>query len=476
MPVNRKVSILMKSIKLFLKNRTLDNKKTVKTIAECFPVIVFLMVAIMQGTYYIRYIGALTLPDASMHALGAYALATGQSFNQTDSLTDSWGNIRRPQRIHGDARFIELRGAHNALVSDIIQTYYPVDQYRLSQIEGASGNAEVVEYPLKDDGFFNHNRANQYFPTTWLPQAVGIRLGLSLNLNPYDVWQLGRCTNLTCFVIMYSLAIVFVPRMKWLLTILGCIPTTLFAASSLMCDATLIAVCTLSVAISLRVILNNQKISLFNTVLLGLLCAYMIMSKAVYAPICMGFLLFPNKIMSWKKKLIPITFASVGICLYMLFSSFFGDMAVNCSLSLNKEIIISNPIAILIRIIFQIMNMPSLLVSSGQLYFAIGALIICYIVLSISKNMLIIPVSMVDFFSKYRYIVGFILAALIAIGGTFFFLLLTWNDLSSQATLCSIDGFQGRYLLPIYPALLYIQTIYVAKDAALLAPGDFSHK
>lgn len=429
------------------------------------PALLFIFIALLQGVYYIRYIGALTMPDGSMHALGAYSLATGQSFNQTDGWTDSYGNHRRAQRISGDARLIELRGAHNDLVSNIIQMYYPIDSYLSSQIEGASGEAKSIEYPLTDGIFYNHNRANQYFPTTWLPQAIGIKIGMLFNFDPYDIWQAGRCANLLCFVVLYSIAIVMVPRMKWLLTLLGVIPTTLFAASSLMCDATLVAVCTLSVSLTIKIVEENKMVSTAQTLLLGLLCGFMVLSKAVYAPICMGFLLLPNSVMSWRQKLLPISVVLLSTLIYIVFNVNFGDMALSGNLSINKEIAMSNPFAILVRIIYQIINLPILLILAGQMYITIGIVFLTYVVNYISSNHIARADSLGKLISKYRFLFGAIAAVLIAVMGTFLFLLLTWNDLSTQATLTPIGGFQGRYLLPVYPAILYLQTIFTYQSA-----------
>lgn len=78
------------------------------------------MLIVIQGLYFIRTVGPLTLPDPGMHVLGSYALATGQSFNPTIKTLDEYGNERSTQILTGDASYLDLPEVTNALISTII--------------------------------------------------------------------------------------------------------------------------------------------------------------------------------------------------------------------------------------------------------------------------------------------------------------------------------------------------------------------
>lgn len=71
-----------------------------------FAVMLFLVVTVCQGVSFIVNIGALTIPDSNMHALGAYTLATGQIFNQTEEYIDSFGNENKAQVLNGDEDYL----------------------------------------------------------------------------------------------------------------------------------------------------------------------------------------------------------------------------------------------------------------------------------------------------------------------------------------------------------------------------------
>lgn len=286
----------------------------------------------IQGALFIASFGAFTMPDFYTHVLGSYALATGQSFNPTIRYIDDFGNERRSQILYGDSSFLRIEG-YSDIVSNLIINgiIYKGDPYKITQIESTraqSGNTSLPDLSDASGHFgIEFNRSIQYFPLTWLPQVAGMRIGMLMRLDPYSVYQAGRITNLLFYIAIISAAIAIVPTMKELIVILSIIPTSLFCASSLMGDATLIAICTLSVAISVHELHKDNRSSNPALISISLLASFVTLIKATYLPICLGFLIFSKKKIRWKTKMIMCTPIALAALLYLLWGKTVGDIA-----------------------------------------------------------------------------------------------------------------------------------------------------
>lgn len=421
----------------------------------------FLVIALMQGAYYIHYIGALTFPDTELHARGCYALATGQAFNPVEDSTDGFGNQKKGQLLSGDSRFLLLEGRSEMVISAIIDGAFPTDPYKELQVQGCNEPYSYIELSPAAQGGVYTNRSNQYFPLAWLPQAVGMKMGMLLGFSPYSVWQAGRIASLIIYIALIAASIALVPKMKALLVILGIIPTTLFCASSLMPDATIVGICTLSVALTLRWRKGEGQLGFLRTFILASLAAVVALMKPAYFPICMGFIVLPSKRMSNKEKIAALAVVIAACLAYLVWSHYLGDVAYIVNIDSNQDYLFNNILAVILRIMYAIVNLPQLLFGMSAMYLAIAMAVTVAVIAPMAHWGLGTPSGAVQAISNGRYVIGGGAAALLSLGITLFFLLLTWNDLSSQATICSIGGFQGRYLLPIYPLLAYIQTLYM---------------
>ena len=51
------------------------------------------------------------------------------------------------------------------------------------------------------------NRSNAYFPLDYLPQAIGMKIAMLVNLSPYAQWQAARISNSILYAIMGCIAI-----------------------------------------------------------------------------------------------------------------------------------------------------------------------------------------------------------------------------------------------------------------------------
>lgn len=418
---------------------------------------------LLQGAYFIRYIGAFTMPDPGMHIYGTYALATGQSFNPTIERLDEFGNERSTQVLKGDASYLLLNEQRNDLVKNIISggLSYLYDAQRMPQIEETRQNSgEVIvpyDFVVDDDvNQFAIIRSTQYFPISWLPSAIGLRVGMELGLDAYNAYQCGRVSNLAIFLCLSIASIALIPRMKSVVAVLSVFPTTVFCASSLMCDSFIISLCTLSVALTLRCV-ERHAMTAGSTAALSILASLIVLIKATYLPVCLGYLLLDKNVLSTKKKAAATVPVVVAILIYLMWSGTYSDLSATANISENTAYVLTHPLHALTRILFSIIAVVQELILTMPLDYLVCMLVfIALVVRSINKATHSARGRNIQ---SYRFVIGAGIAASASVFLILLFLLLTWNNADAEGTLNVIRGFQERYLLPILPLACYLQTL-----------------
>lgn len=136
---------------------------------------------------FIVQAGPLTIPDPDMHPLSTYALATGQSLNPVAKGKDTHGNTVKQQSIEGDSRLLTIPGFANVLIVESISRATQGDSSRETQ---QSADDVMADHIVVPDGT-RTNRSNAYFPLDYLPQAIGLKIAMLMNLRPYAQWQAG---------------------------------------------------------------------------------------------------------------------------------------------------------------------------------------------------------------------------------------------------------------------------------------------
>lgn len=140
---------------------------------------------------FIVQVGPLTIPDPDMHPLSTYALATGQSLNPVAKGKDAHGNTVKQQSIEGDSRLLTIPGSANVLIVESISRATQGDSSRETQ---QSADDVMADHIVVPDGT-RTNRSNAYFPLDYLPQAIGLKIAMLVNLLPYAQWQAARISN-----------------------------------------------------------------------------------------------------------------------------------------------------------------------------------------------------------------------------------------------------------------------------------------
>ena len=433
-------------------------QERVSSLPSSIYIVAFLCLAISQGVLYISHIGPLTIPDHNLHALGSYSLATGQSFNEYVTRIDSYGNEHKSQTLEGSTAFLDLGGHYENLVEYLLTSSFPYDSAFEKQYEAATSSTGITTLPDTDrfsdtpDSDAYRNRANQYFPLAWATSALGIHLGITFDMNAFDTWQLGRITNFIFYLIIFSLAIILVPRMKLLVLGIGALPSCVFIGSSLMCDGLIFALCTLAVCLTIKAMLYPNEIPKWILASIVAIGFFLTLVKAVYVPVCLGFILISGSKLPLKRKLWMLSFIAIGVLIYLAWSHQFSDIAVTVNLADNRSAISADPLRAIGCILYNIMNLPRFIYEVAQVQSTK-----CNIVLLLAIIFITIWLLPKKRFCHLEVLVGAIIAFVSSLAISLFFLLLTWNDFASMGITTPIEGLQVRYLIPLVPLILFAQ-------------------
>ena len=434
----------------------------------------FLVFALLQGSFFITTIGALSFPDPNIHAYASYSAATGQILSKPDRQIDEYGNAVKVQQLHGDPRFLSLQGFRNELVVTLLNQTSDYDSKLEEQkaVDDLAPSKEATAASAK-----HTNRANQYFPAVFLPQAIGIWTGLHTHQSPYQTWQLGRISNLVVYILLFCLAIAIIPRGKMFLAVIGALPHGMFIASSLMADALFISLCAVFVALFMAIATRNEPASRGQVVALSVLTVLLFMCKTVYASLAVLILVLPRRILSTKRKALCLGSSALAIlAIYGTWSSLYSTVWASASVSQNLRFMLRHPFKMCMAVAWNFMREPLHLLGLG------APSVLLVIILGLAWGVLFHNshptrrkvTSTRGFFSLYRYQIASALAFLLLICLAYASMMLTWNNLPQMEIGDPINGIQARYLEPFLPLL--VCTIFHPADEDIADTAGLSTK
>jgi len=143
-----------------------------------------------------------------------------------------------------------------------------------------------------------------YAPVPYLPQATGIAVGRALDAPPLMLLYLGRIFNLLTSMALITLAIAITPVWRWVMCCCALLPMALFEMASLSADALTIAVGLLLTAMVLRLHAGLPTARKLNACLLALaiICVLMTLCKTAYAPLVGLALVVPRCRTSFSRR------------------------------------------------------------------------------------------------------------------------------------------------------------------------------
>ena len=228
------------------------------------PQNVFLYSAITWGTLTVFITPPFQVPDEPNHFFRAYQVAGGTLFpvtqhNQVGGFIPS--SMIKTWKIFGDI------------------ASHPERKIKPENI------SKSLEIPLNPENktFAFFPNTGQYLPFPYIPQFLAIITGKLFNAPPLILLYLGRLLNLFSWIIMVALAIRITPVFKWFFLMLALTPMSVFQASSFSADALIYGTAFFYTAFIFKLAFDeNRSPKKYDLGFLIILLVFLILSKYVY--------------------------------------------------------------------------------------------------------------------------------------------------------------------------------------------------
>jgi uncharacterized membrane protein len=414
------------------------------------PWIVILIVTV--GSFFSALIPPLQSPDENAHLMRAYLLGNLKIILDSHEGQHSGGLIDSGLILYSDAFDILPQKSSRKLSSDEISYAETIRWTGIKQFRSISGTAF-------------------YFPFSYTPQAIGLKIGEVTGLTIDSSYLLARFMSLcTIAVILYSAFRVY--PVSPLLSALLILPMSMFQFSSTSLDGVSTALTVLSVALFLR-ISSDRKISSPNH-FYTLVCSVVLLATSrIHAmPLLalVGLASFYIKRKKFYFLFIGATVLALVWTVIVMKTTVGFSNIVGMSASATAIYYIKNP-SVLYNVFFSTISDPNIAGNYRDSFIGVlGSLdagfnqityervFICLAVIAVFS------ISVKNLKTNWVPRVCLLFCALASVFLIFFALLITWNKHPAN----QIQGVQGRYfLIPV------IMTAYAISGAAHTAEGFF---
>lgn len=303
----------------------------------------------------------------------------------------------------------------------------------------------------------------------YLPTSIGITIGRLMNLGFIPVLYLGRLLNYVFYIALIYFAIKIMPIAKILLFTIALLPMSIHQAASLSSDGVIMALAFFLIGYIVKMAYGEEQIKILDIILICIAGGWLTLCKdGAYAPLVFLILLIPShQFISKKYHVLSKAIVScfilflfiVNTILPMVFTSGGGENIIPWSGTPGYTLgwALHNPFGF-IRILiatfldytgdFYIQSMIG--GSLGWLRIQIPDFIgIAFIILLLISGLKKDTERQLIKTSHKLWIFILVIGSVLAIEIGMF---ISWTPMGSL----TISGVQGRYLLPILPALLLI--------------------
>ena len=314
-----------------------------------------------------------------------------------------------------------------------------------------------------------------YPPIAYFPQATGMALGRFVGLPPLVLFYLGRLFALAAWIGIVYLAIKKTPLLKWTFCLLALMPMTLSLAPSLSSDSLTSGISFLLIAYLLFLAYDKRKstVNRQDIYTLFFLSIILALCKAVYVPLVFMFFLIPTSKFESKKKYF-LTFASVltaGIAAYLIWGYLVSTViGPGPTISLERHAVDSPPFSNVSRpeqvafILSHPGHLVDVLVNTVSIFWSyllntfVGLLgwvdtwlpsWIPYVYIAALVGVAFLDDSTEMVSLKARLFSLAIFSGIVF--ASLFYIYTGWNSVGADL----VEGFQGRYLIPIAPAFFF---------------------
>jgi uncharacterized membrane protein len=242
------------------------------------PEWVFLAIALPVSTVFTFITPPLQVPDEGSHFLRAYELAEFKLVNKNKTSPES---IMKLDSAFGHLHF--LAGEKTSI--DEIKKHLG-DKLEPGKRAHSSPPAYTIPY---------------------IPPAIGILIGKTMDSSPLTIMYLGRIFNLLISILLIFFAIRITPQFKWIFFLLAMMPKTLFLFGSISYDSLTISLSFFTTAVFLYYAFKcERKLDFKDLGVIAVLVLLLLLCKPPYFLVGMLFFFIPPKKFGYLYKYIMI--------------------------------------------------------------------------------------------------------------------------------------------------------------------------
>lgn len=263
------------------------------------PEQLFLWLGFIVGWLFLIVTPPFQAPDETQHFFRSYQLAKGQIIAE-----------KREAHTGGEVA-VSVHDVVAALVRDVPHNTHikvPIEDIRA---------ALTVPLEREHEGFVDFRTVALYTPVAHLPQALGMALGRALDQPALLLLYIGRVFAMTAAVALTALAIRLTPIFKWWFFIFAFLPMTTFLRSSLSADTMVISLALLFLALCLRfAFISRPRTS--GTLALLIAAIALSLAKQSYFLLPLLFLLIPIRRYGTRARYALVLGAILGLSLLLI--------------------------------------------------------------------------------------------------------------------------------------------------------------
>jgi uncharacterized membrane protein len=307
--------------------------------------------------------------------------------------------------------------------------------------------------------FYFFGNVSWHSPTNYFAQASAIALARALGAGPMMIFYAGRFGNFFCWSLLVYCAIRLIPIAHWTMFLLALTPMCVAQAASLSADATVNGISFLFVAVAVRFALTRGPIDAGRYFALIFLGAAVALAKTAYLPLALLFFLIPREAFPSRRRywlafglFMVVCFVAVvgwSLCTFGAQSYSMADVSPRRQ----AVFMLHHPLRMLHMEVGMLLAVPFISSIIGQLGWHEIRL---YSPFTLVYFIMLFWTTQLGTRSDFRLSPrqrGVLAAAAAACWFAAFSLIyLTFTPVGGR----SINGLQGRYMIPITPAFFLI--------------------
>ncbi|WP_140445685.1 DUF2142 domain-containing protein [Bifidobacterium sp. UTCIF-37] len=306
-------------------------------------------------------------------------------------------------------------------------------------------------------------RATQYPLFGYVPQAIGLKVGLILNLSPYASMQLARLSNYVVCLTLFVISILLLPRAKMVMVVIAATPAVCFMSSSVMLDGLMVALSAVITSFALHAANSGRSMTTGMFIGVIIIAALLCYIKVIYlVPLLLVFVL-PEHVLSIKRKACAALSLAIVFLSYIIWGQKYSSIGYLANYSNNVSYVLQNPLRFIVCIIVNVVADWRDLIPNDPSTIIIIAILVVMVMRPLFDMRYIDSVfhskSVFTVVLNHRYLIVSVVGMLLAWFLVYAFEALTWNDLPSIGAYGHLEGVQGRYILPLLP-LLTVSGLY----------------